>query len=258
MDENEIAKRNQLYSEAIIDQLIKSGIRNFCIAPGSRNSALSIAVAENRMAEKVIHFDERSLGFVALGMAKAVNSPACIIVTSGSALTNLYPAILEAAKDDIPLLILSADRPASMRETRSNQCIDQVKIFGNYLTFEFDLPIQDQTFSLENLQSLISHASYKATFGPALINCQFTKPFFLTKKKAETHPKRNNSPQTKILPHTKNTPQRTPTNPFARPSQIQQRGYPNRKLKQHRRCIPHPLPCPKNRMANLCRPPLPS
>src|SRR3989338_11669053 len=112
-------------SRLIINQLVNWGCELFCIAPGSRSTPLVLAVAQNSKAKHVIAHDERSLGFFALGHAKATQKPVAVIVTSGTAVANLFPAVIEASLDLVPLIILSADRPTELRNLGVNQTIDQ-------------------------------------------------------------------------------------------------------------------------------------
>src|SRR3989338_8443015 len=123
----------------IVEQLINSGCDFFCIAPGSRSTPLVLEVAANPKAKSIISHDERSLGFFALGYAKATQKPVAIIVTSGTAVANLFPAIIEASLGHVPLIVLSADRPTELRNLGANQAIDQIKIFGSYVRYFFDL-----------------------------------------------------------------------------------------------------------------------
>src|SRR5687767_8308225 len=103
--------RQSLTKEAwwIIDQLVAQGINQFCIAPGSRNSPLILAAAEHPHARTLVHFDERGLGFYALGYGKGAKKAAAVIVTSGTAVGNLLPSIMEAHHSLTPLLLLTAD-----------------------------------------------------------------------------------------------------------------------------------------------------
>src|SRR3989338_6966650 len=157
----------------IVEQLINSGCDFFCIAPGSRSTPLVLEVAANPKAKHVIAHDERSLGFFALGYAKATRKPVAIIVTSGTAVANLFPAVIEASLDHVPLIILSADRPVELRNIGANQTIDQVKIFGNYVRYFFDM-------TPEGSASQVREAALRSQFpipGPVQLNCQFREPF---------------------------------------------------------------------------------
>ena len=127
-------------SSWLIDQLVQQGVRHFCIAPGSRSTPLALAVREHKGAKLHIHYDERGLGFYALGIAKATLEPAAVIVTSGTAVGNLLPSVMEAHHTCTPLILLTADRPPELRDCGANQTTDQVKIFGPFVRWQIDLP----------------------------------------------------------------------------------------------------------------------
>lgn len=119
-------------ARAVIGQLVEQGLREVVLAPGSRNAPLAFAAYDAAAAGLVrLHtrVDERSAGFLALGLAK-VGSPAAVMCTSGTAVANLHPAMLEAAHAGVALVAVTADRPARLRGTGANQTTDQVGIFG--------------------------------------------------------------------------------------------------------------------------------
>ena len=170
---------NHLWGKLIIEELIRLGVEYFCIAPGSRSGPLVVAVAQNKRAKSCIHFDERGLAYYALGYTASSGKTACLIATSGTAAANFFPAIIEASKRKLPLIILTADRPPELRNTGANQTIDQVKIYGDYARFFFDLPCPAQEISLETVLTTVDQAVYRsrANFpGPAHINCMFRQP----------------------------------------------------------------------------------
>jgi 2-succinyl-5-enolpyruvyl-6-hydroxy-3-cyclohexene-1-carboxylate synthase len=167
-----------LCAKVILEELIRHHIRYFCLAPGSRITPFSHALAYEKECEDFIHFDERGLGFHALGYAKATGKPAPIFITSGSALANLFPAVVEAYQSQIPLLIFSADRPYELRDCEANQTLDQVKFFHKYALWEQDLPLFESSYSIDFLASTVAFALHKAQKGPVHINCQFREPFF--------------------------------------------------------------------------------
>lgn len=173
--------QNEAWARKLIDALIAQGIDYFCCAPGSRSSALSLAIANHKEAKWTVHFDERALSFHALGYAKAAKKPAVVVATSGTAIGNLMPAIMEASNDRIPLIILSADRPPELRDCGANQTVDQVKLFNNFVRWQIDLPCPEDRLSDRYLASTISHAVAMASYspaGPVHINCMFREPLF--------------------------------------------------------------------------------
>ena len=162
----------------IIDQLIQQGIRRFCIAPGSRNTPLVVAAAEHPQAETIVHFDERGIGFYALGYGKGKKGPAAVITTSGTAVGNLLPSVMEAHHSQIPLLLLTTDRPAELRDCGANQTTDQIKIFGNFTRWQADLP---PTLTENYFRSITAQAVFHAMQnpkGPVQLNCQFRDPLY--------------------------------------------------------------------------------
>ncbi len=171
---------NFLWSHLIVEELIRSGVDYFCLAPGSRSSPLALAVAQNSKAKSFIHFDERGLGFHALGYTSATKSPCAVITTSGTAVANLFPAIIEASKKKLPLIILTADRPPELRFTGANQTIDQVKIFGDYVRWQFDLPCPTidikPEFVLTTIDQLVSQSKSANPPGPVHLNCMYREP----------------------------------------------------------------------------------
>ena len=126
---------NLLWASLLIEELVRNGISDFCIAPGSRSTPLTLAVAAHKQANAHVHFDERGLGFFALGLSLFSHQPVVIITTSGTAVANLYPAVIEAKQAAIPLIVLSADRPVELLDCGANQAIDQCRIFSHYPVF---------------------------------------------------------------------------------------------------------------------------
>lgn len=167
---------NYLWTNLIVEELIRNGVKYFCIAPGSRSAPLSMAVANNPKAKTFVHFDERGLAFHALGYASATKKPCTLISTSGTAAANFFPAIVEASKKKIPLIVITADRPPEMRFTGANQTIDQVKIFGDYMRWFFDFPCPTTDIRPEVILTTIDQAVSKSLGelkGPVHLNCMF-------------------------------------------------------------------------------------
>lgn len=175
--------QTEIWAKKLIDALIGQGIEYFCAAPGSRSTPLSFAIANHLKARWTVHFDERGLCFHALGYAKSAKKPAVVMATSGTAIGNLMPAIMEASNDRVPLIILSADRPPELRDCGANQTVDQVKLFNNFVRWQIDLPCPDRQLSDRYLASVISQAVLMASFppaGPVHLNCMFREPLLHT------------------------------------------------------------------------------
>lgn len=177
---------NRIWSGLVIEELVRCGVTTLCISPGSRSTPLVIAAAENTRACTLVHTDERGAAFCAMGYAKATGRPAALICTSGTAVANYFPAVIEASQSAVPLLILSSDRPVELRDTRSPQTINQVNIFGDYLRWHFDLPAPDTAVSPSFLLTTVDQAVYRAVSrpaGPVQINCQFREPLISDREK---------------------------------------------------------------------------
>tara|TARA_A100001015_G_scaffold151515_2_gene167996 strand:+ start:7569 stop:9272 length:1704 start_codon:yes stop_codon:yes gene_type:complete len=163
------------------EELYRLGCRDICIAPGSRSTPLVMAFANHKDLQCHTHFDERSLSFFALGLAKASLKPVVIVTTSGSAVANLLPAIVEAFQNKIPLLILSSDRPYQLHYHGSNQTISQEHIFGSYVKLFQTIPSPTDTISPKWLLATLDEAFFEMqTHDPAPVhlNFMFEEPFF--------------------------------------------------------------------------------
>ena len=157
-------------ARVIVRQIIEAGITDAVISPGSRNAPLSLALvaAQDKGLIKLhIRIDERTAAFFALGLAKATNRPVPVICTSGTAVANFHPAVLEASHSNIPLFVITADRPAELRRTGANQTTEQARIFGKAVRYFSD--VSGAAYPLElPLNALQS--------GPVHINLQFEEP----------------------------------------------------------------------------------
>jgi len=125
-------------ARVLVDELVRCGVREAVLAPGSRSAPLAFALHAADAAGRLrlhVRIDERSGGFLALGLAKASGRPAVVVTTSGTAAANLHPAVLEAAHAGVPLLALTADRPPELRGVGANQTVDQLGLFGSAARF---------------------------------------------------------------------------------------------------------------------------
>ncbi|MEU4388926.1 2-succinyl-5-enolpyruvyl-6-hydroxy-3-cyclohexene-1-carboxylic-acid synthase [Promicromonospora sp. NPDC023805] len=131
-------------ARALVADLVSRGVADIVLAPGSRSAPLAYAVAEAADAGRVtlhVRIDERAAGFLALGLSKgAEGAPVAVVTTSGTAVANLHPAVLEASHTGLPLILLTADRPHELRGTGASQTTDQVGIFGSAVRFAVDVP----------------------------------------------------------------------------------------------------------------------
>jgi 2-succinyl-5-enolpyruvyl-6-hydroxy-3-cyclohexene-1-carboxylate synthase len=129
-------------ARVILDELVHQGVREVVLAPGSRSAPLAFEALRLAGAGRIrlhVRVDERSAGFVALGLAKVSGSPVVVVCTSGTAVANLAPAVVEASYSAIPLVVLTADRPVESRGVGAPQTIDQVQFFGGAVRFFADL-----------------------------------------------------------------------------------------------------------------------
>ena len=169
-----------LWSQIIVEELIRQGAGFFCISPGSRSTPLTIAIARNPKARWKMFADERSAAFFALGYGRATALPAVLVCTSGTAVANYFPAIVEASTDFQPMLVLSADRPFELLECGANQTIRQENIFGGYTRWQMQLPAPSKEIPLKSLLSTLAYAVAKtlgSSAGPVHLNQPFREPF---------------------------------------------------------------------------------
>ena len=134
---------NFAWAREIVGALVRGGVTEVEIAPGSRSTPLVLAVRSFPDVRARVHMDERCAAFFALGYGRRCGRPAAVVATSGTAVANLLPAVVEADASDVPLIVLSADRPPRLRGADANQTIDQVGVFGARLRFEADLPVPE-------------------------------------------------------------------------------------------------------------------
>lgn len=171
---------NRIWCKVILEELSRFGVTEVCVAPGSRSTPLTLEADANAKLNLHTHYDERGLGFLALGLAKASNKPVAVIVTSGTAVANLLPAIAEAKLTGEKLIVLTADRPVELVGCGANQAIVQHDIFSSHVTKAVYLPSPDVGVSLNWLLTTIDDACYQQEqAGSAIhINCPFPEPLY--------------------------------------------------------------------------------
>jgi 2-succinyl-5-enolpyruvyl-6-hydroxy-3-cyclohexene-1-carboxylate synthase len=157
-------------ARVVVRQIIESGITDVVISPGSRNAPLSLAffaAAEQKLIKIHVRIDERTAAFFALGIIKATDRPVAVVCTSGTAVANYHPVVLEAHHTNTPLLVLTADRPAMLRRTGANQTTEQARIFGKAVRYfaDVDGPVYPMELPLDSLRT-----------GPVHLNLQFDEP----------------------------------------------------------------------------------
>ena len=172
-----IGSQNQAWARIIVDACLAQGVDHFFVAPGSRCTPLTVAIAETQGAVCIKHLDERGLAFACQGYARGSGRPAAFLCTSGTAVANALPAVVEASMEGVPMLLLTADRPPELRCAGANQSIDQQKLFGDFVAWYFDLPCPTEEIKPEMVKSTLDYAADRAKSGPVHINCMFREPF---------------------------------------------------------------------------------
>jgi 2-succinyl-5-enolpyruvyl-6-hydroxy-3-cyclohexene-1-carboxylate synthase len=170
--------QSQRFAAELIGQLASSGVTDFYLAPGARSQALAIAIRQlqkAKVANLTVRIDERSLGFTALGRSLESKTPSVVVTTSGTAVANLHPAVLEAHHAGVPLIVLSADRPSELRGKGANQTTNQVGIFADALRLMVDAdPSADATeLAKRAVQAALGSEERP---GPVQLNLQFAEP----------------------------------------------------------------------------------
>ena len=158
-----------------------AGVRHVIMSPGSRNAPLIISFARNDKIKKWIIPDERSAGFIALGIAQKTKTPVVLCCTSGTAILNYAPAVAEAFYREIPLIVLSADRPPEMIDQRDGQTIRQFEVLKNHVKFSTKLPVIDTEQDSNNYTADLIHAltlTPSLPLGPIHVNIPFKEPFY--------------------------------------------------------------------------------
>ncbi|HLR96010.1 MAG TPA: 2-succinyl-5-enolpyruvyl-6-hydroxy-3-cyclohexene-1-carboxylic-acid synthase [Jiangellaceae bacterium] len=173
-------------ARTLVSELAYSGVREVVLSPGSRSAPLAFALYDAAVDGRIrlhVRVDERSAAFLALGLARADQEPTVVVTTSGTAVANLHPAVLEAHHDRVPLVLLSADRPAALRGVGANQTIDQVHLFGPAVRAFQDVPAPagragEVAFWRSSIARALASAAGVAGAdpGPVHVNVAFDEP----------------------------------------------------------------------------------
>jgi 2-succinyl-5-enolpyruvyl-6-hydroxy-3-cyclohexene-1-carboxylate synthase len=174
-------------AQSIIEICRLKGITNIIISPGSRNAPLTLGFVANAAFQCFSIADERCAAFFALGIAQQTQTPTAIVCTSGSALLNYYPAVAEAFYSQIPLIVLSADRPTNKIDIGDGQTIRQENVFANHTVFNANLDENASQQNDELINSAINFAIEKK--GPVHINIPFEEPLYEMTEDLVVHPK---------------------------------------------------------------------
>ena len=167
------------FSLAFLGELVRRGVRDVVLCPGSRSQALALAAAEFERAGLLrlrVRIDERSAGFLALGLALESRTPVVVVTTSGTAVANLHPAVLETSHAGVPLIVVTADRPAELLGVGANQTTVQAGIFGSAVRRSWDERAPAADDSPERAADLVADLLVGARTGPVHLNLAFREP----------------------------------------------------------------------------------
>jgi len=201
---------NTALARAFVDELARAGVTDACLAPGSRSTPVALALARDERIRVHVHLDERSAAFFALGTARMSGRPAVVLTTSGTAASNLHPAVLEAHHGRVPLLACTADRPPELRDTGAGQTVDQHALFGSAVRWQADPgPPEDRADAGAHWRSMAARAVAVALgppAGPVHLNLPFREPLVPTGAELVPAPGRTDGrPWVSVVP-----PQRKP------------------------------------------------
>ncbi len=161
----------------LVDALVAGGVSHFCVCPGNRSAPLAFALSGLGGASVSVHIDERAAGFWALGRARESNTPVALVCTSGSAVANLMPAVVEAAAQDVALVLLTADRPAELHGIGADQTMEQASIFAPYAAWRRDVEAPaGLAFEAALLDRIAHEALRAASAGPVHLNLRYRDP----------------------------------------------------------------------------------
>ena len=168
----------------LIELCVEKGIRHAVLCPGSRSAPLTLAFIRNKKIQCWTFSDERSAAFIAVGMAKQTDKPVALVCTSGSAAYNFSPAVAEAFFQQIPLIVLTADRPAEWIDQMDGQTIRQKELFGKHVKKYFELPQEyahpDSGWHANRIVNEAVNLSVAGLKGPVHINAPFREPLYPT------------------------------------------------------------------------------
>lgn len=177
------------YVDSFFEGLVDGNVKYAVVCPGSRSTPLVLSLSQKK--EKIrtwMMYDERSAAFFALGIAKSSLTPVALVATSGTAVANFLPAIVEAKLSRAPLVLATADRPPEMRDFGAAQTIDQIRIYGSYTKFFQDMPItfDNESLLLERYARIVgaraASTAETSPAGPVHINFSFREPLITARE----------------------------------------------------------------------------
>ncbi|MFZ5854629.1 MAG: 2-succinyl-5-enolpyruvyl-6-hydroxy-3-cyclohexene-1-carboxylic-acid synthase [Chloroflexota bacterium] len=174
---------------ALVEELVRAGVRDVVVCPGSRSTPLALALRAEPAIRTWLHLDERAGAYLALGIAKATHRPSAILGTSGTAVVNMAPAVVEARQGRVPLIVLTADRPPELRDRGAPQTIDQDHLFGRFAKWFVELPVPESgpvaaggpadLVATAHLRGVVGRAvatALEPPAGPVQLNLPFREP----------------------------------------------------------------------------------
>ncbi|MFS0864433.1 2-succinyl-5-enolpyruvyl-6-hydroxy-3-cyclohexene-1-carboxylic-acid synthase [Fredinandcohnia sp. 179-A 10B2 NHS] len=168
------------YVASFVDELVRVGVTETIVSPGSRSTPMAILMAEHPNMNITVNIDERSAAFYALGVAKAKKEPVALLCTSGTAAANYYPAIVEAFYSRVPLIVITSDRPHELRDVGAPQAIDQNQMYGNFVKWFIDAAIPEENEKMlayvRTVAGRAAGTAMSAPAGPVHLNFPFREP----------------------------------------------------------------------------------
>lgn len=179
---SEAANPSHALALVLVDELARCGVTEAVLAPGSRSTALAMALHDDPRLRLHVEVDERSAGFLAIGLARVTGRPAVVVTTSGSATANLHPAVVEADEAGVPLLLFTADRPPELRHTGANQAIDQLKLYGDAVRWFCEVGVPEDRpgvvayWRSTTCRAVAEAVGLRGPAGPVHCNLAFREP----------------------------------------------------------------------------------
>lgn len=168
------------YIANFVDEIVKSGVTDVVISPGSRSTPLALTFTEHPQIKEWVIIDERSAAFFALGMAKKMRRAVALVCTSGTATANYFPAIVEAYYSRVPLVVLTADRPNELRDVGAPQAINQINLYGDYVKLFHEMAVPEANPELlqyaRNKASRAVYVAQEGNAGPVHLNFPIREP----------------------------------------------------------------------------------